>query len=110
MVNGAERLEILNDLSIKKNDVKKQIVSVFPIKNKSDYYIAGTFGIGASLDIIDEFICLDSKNEDEFEQSKQEVIDFLRKEIVKIKNKKFDGPSNVKVADFSKNKAVQDDK
>ncbi|MFA7658804.1 MAG: hypothetical protein WCY19_05165 [Candidatus Gastranaerophilaceae bacterium] len=93
---------IFGEIEQKINECKKLIVSVCPIKDKNDYYMAGSFGISAGLSLIDEFINLDSATPEEFEETKNLTIDFLRKEIVKIRLKKFVKPNNVTVADFSK--------
>lgn len=92
----------LKELEKKKTACKDAILSLFPVENKGDYYIAGTFGVSAGLTLIDEFINLDSKNEEEFLDSKNLIIDFLIKELFKVKSKKFLKQSNISIVNFGK--------
>lgn len=98
----------IQEMKKKVHDCKNLILSMQPIKEKHDYYLAGVFAINAGLFLFDDFMKLDSKNAEEFEETKKYTIEFLEGQIAKIKKAEFIKPSNVAFVNFEKT-AVQHD-
>lgn len=73
------------------NTFKNLLIGVYPIITREDYLRVGMIAILAGMKIFKEFVTLDSKNAEEFENTKKVFTIFLQKQIFTVQKMQFKG-------------------